>query len=167
MNRNDLPNFNEIDTDQILPKLNHLIDTARSSLRDTLKRKSFTYDSLVALREEIEDDINKFWSPISQLQAVCNEDALREVYAKGLLEITKLQTEMDQDSELLVAYEEIKNSSAFSELSIPKQKAITNAIKDFYLAGVNLPESEKEKLLELKGSLLLITLTYHKKRRSF
>ena len=137
MNRNDLPNFNEIDTDQILPKLNHLIDTARSSLRDTLKRKSFTYDSLVALREEIEDDINKFWSPISQLQAVCNEDALREVYAKGLLEITKLQTEMDQDSELLVAYEEIKNSSAFSELSIPKQKAITNAIKDFYLAGVN------------------------------
>ena len=160
MNRNDLPNFNEIDTDQILPKLNHLIDTARSSLRDTLKRKSFTYDSLVALREEIEDDINKFWSPISQLQAVCNEDALREVYAKGLLEITKLQTEMDQDSELLVAYEEIKNSSAFSELSIPKQKAITNAIKDFYLAGVNLPESEKEKLLELKGSLSTLSTQF-------
>ena len=67
---------------------------------------------------------------------------------------------MDQDSELLVAYEEIKNSSAFSELSIPKQKAITNAIKDFYLAGVNLPESEKEKLLELKGSLSTLSTQF-------
>ena len=60
------------------------------------------------------------------------------------MEITKLQTEMDQDSELLVAYEEVKNSSTFSDLSIAKQKAITNAIKDFHLAGVNLPESEKK-----------------------
>ena len=53
MNRNNLPNFNEIDTNQILPELNHLIDTARSSLRDTLKRKSFTYNSLIALRERL------------------------------------------------------------------------------------------------------------------
>ena len=155
VDKNNLPNFNEIDTDQILPKLNHLIDSARSSLRDTLKGKSFTYNSLVALREEIEDDINKFWSPISQLQAVCNNEALREVYAKGLLEITKLQTEIDQDTELLVAYEEIKNSSAFPELSIPKQKVITNAIEDFHLAGVNLPDSEKVKsvLLDINSKV--------------
>ena len=160
MNRNNLPNFNEFDTKQILPELNQLINTARSSLSDTLKRKSFTYNSLIALREEVEDNINKFWSPISQLQAVCNQEALREVYAKGLLEITKLQTEMDQDSELLVAYEEVKNSSTFSDLSIAKQKAITNAIEDFHLAGVNLPESEKKKLLDLKSSLSTLSTQF-------
>ena len=159
MKRNNLPDFNDIDTCQILPELNHLIETARSSLADALKGNLFTYDSLVALREEVEDNINNFWSPISQLQAVCNEEALREVYDKGLLEITRLQTEMDQDSDLLVAYEKIKKSSAFAELSIAKQKAVTNAIKDFHLAGVNLPESEKQKLLELKSSLSTLSAT--------
>ena len=160
MKRNNLPDFNDIDTCQILPELNHLIETARSSLADALKGNLFTYDSLVALREEVEDNINNFWSPISQLQAVCNEEALREVYDKGLLEITRLQTEMDQDSDLLVAYEEIKKSSAFAELSIAKQKAVTNAIKDFHLAGVNLPESEKDKLLELKSSLSTLSTRF-------
>ena len=37
MKRNNLPDFNDIDTCQILPELNHLIETARSSLADALK----------------------------------------------------------------------------------------------------------------------------------
>ena len=160
MKKNYLPNFRSIDTDQILPELRYLIETARSSLEEALKEKFFTYDSLIALREEVEDDINNFWSPISQLQAVCNEDALRKVYAEGILEITKLHTEMDQDINLLLAYEEIRDSKAFSGLSVPKKKAVTNAIKDFHLTGVNLNASDKEKLLDLKSSLSTLSTRF-------
>ena len=160
MEKNNLPNFRDIDTENILSELNHLIESARSSLEEAIKKKTFTYDSLVALREEVEDNIDNFWSPISHLQAVCNEEALREVYAEGLLEITKLHTEMDQDPDLFLAYEEIRDSKAFSDLSIPKQKAVTNAIKDFHLTGVNLSASEKAKLLDLKSSLSTLSTTF-------
>ena len=160
MEKNKLPNFRDIDTKNILPELNHLIELARSSLEEAIKKKTFTYDSLAALREELEDNIDNFWSPISHLQAVCNEESLRKVYAEGLLEITKLHTEMDQDPDLFLAYEEIRDSKAFSDLSIPKQKAVTNAIKDFHLTGVNLSASEKAKLLELKSSLSTLSTTF-------
>ena len=146
--KNNLPNFRDIDVKNILPELYHLIEFARSSLKEAIKKKTFTYDSLAALREEVEDNIDNFWSPISHLQAVCNEQALRKVYAEGLLEITKLHTEMDQDPDLFLAYEEIRDSKAFSDLSISKQKAVTNAIKDFHLTGVNLSAPEKAKLLD-------------------
>ena len=53
MKKNYLPNFRSIDTDQILPELRYLIETARSSLEEALKEKFFTYDSLIALREEV------------------------------------------------------------------------------------------------------------------
>tara|TARA_X000001036_G_scaffold147369_1_gene140180 strand:- start:66 stop:2096 length:2031 start_codon:yes stop_codon:yes gene_type:complete len=158
--KNNLPNFRDIDTKNILSELNHLIESARSLLQEAIKKKAFTYDSLAALREEVEDNIDNFWSPISHLQAVCNEEALRKVYAEGLLEITKFHTEMDQDPDLFLAYEEIRDSKAFSDLSIPKQKAVTNAIKDFHLTGVNLSASEKAKLLELKSSLSTLSTTF-------
>ncbi|MFL2505386.1 MAG: M3 family metallopeptidase [Candidatus Azotimanducaceae bacterium] len=160
MEKNNLPNFRDIDTKNILPELNHLIELARSSLEEAIKKKTFTYDSLAALREEVEDNIDNFWSPISHLQAVCNEEALRKVYAEGLLDITKLHTEMDQDLDLFRAYEEIRDSKAFSDLSIPKKKAVTNAIKDFHLTGVNLSTSEKAKLLDLKSSLSTLSTTF-------
>ena len=158
--KNNLPNFRDIDTKNILSELNHLIESARSLLQEAIKKKAFTFDSLAALREEVEDNIDNFWSPISHLQAVCNEEALRKVYAEGLLEITKFHTEMDQDPDLFLAYEEIRDSKAFSDLSIPKQKAVTNAIKDFHLTGVNLSASEKAKLLELKSSLSTLSTTF-------
>ena len=160
MEKNNLPNFRDIDTKNILSELNYLIELARSSLEEAIKKKTFTYDSLVVLREEVEDNIDNFWSPISHLQAVCNEEALRKVYAEGLLEITKLHTEMDQDSDLFLAYEEIRDSKEFSDLSIPKQKAVTNAIKDFHLTGVNLSASEKAKLLDLNSSLSTLSTKF-------
>mgnify|MGYP002008700574 FL=1 len=160
MEKNNLPNFRDIDTENILSELNHLIESARSAIEEAIKKKTFTYDSLVVLREEVEDNIDNFWSPISHLQAVCNEEALRKVYAEGLLEITKFHPEMDQDPDLFLAYEEIRDSKAFSDLSIPKQKAVTNAIKDFHLTGVNLSASEKAKLLELKSSLSTLSTTF-------
>ena len=160
MEKNNLPNFRDIDTKNILSELNYLIELARSSLEEAIKKKTFTYDSLVVLREEVEDNIDNFWSPISHLQAVCNEEALRKVYAEGLLEITKLHTEMDQDSDLFLAYKEIRDSKAFSDLSIPKQKAVTNAINDFHLTGVNLSASEKAKLLDLNSSLSTLSTKF-------
>ena len=160
MEKKNLPNFRDIDTKNILSELNYLIELARSSLEEAIKKKTFTYDSLVVLREEVEGNIDNFWSPISHLQAVCNEEALRKVYAEGLLEITKLHTEMDQDSDLFLAYEEIRDSKEFSDLSIPKQKAVTNAIKDFHLTGVNLSASEKAKLLDLNSSLSTLSTKF-------
>ena len=54
----------------------------------------------------------------------------------------------------------LENSKSFSDLSIPKQKAVTNAIKDFHLTGVNLSESEKAKLLDLKSSLSTLSTRF-------
>ena len=52
MEKNNLPNFRDIDTKNILSELNYLIELARSSLEEAIKKKTFTYDSLVVLREE-------------------------------------------------------------------------------------------------------------------
>ena len=52
--KNDLPNFRDIDTKNILPELNHLIELARSSLEEAIKKKIILWEiNLVNQRQHL------------------------------------------------------------------------------------------------------------------
>src|SRR5690606_22118666 len=71
-----LPPFSAIQPEHVEPAIRQLIDDSRAHMQqllDTLEHP--TWDSLVAPLEEQGDLLEQAWSPVSHLNAVCNNDA--------------------------------------------------------------------------------------------
>jgi len=150
------PDFQDIDPDNVLSSLRNIIKEIRAGIKERLEEDNLSFENLVKHREELEDELNKFWAPVSHLNAVSNNEAIRKAHSEGLVEITNLQTEIDQNSDLYAAYRQIENGDFFSHLKVPEQKVVLNAIRDFHLTGIDLPVDQKKKLSELKKEISIL-----------
>ena len=81
LNMNDLPAFSKIRPEHIEPAMDTLLAEARQLVGQLLDRNTvYTWENLVQPLEEMDDRIERAWSPVSHLNSVVNSDALREAY---------------------------------------------------------------------------------------
>ncbi len=111
------------------------------------------YKSQVVPLEEVSDLLNQSWSPVSHLNGVQNSDELRVVYTECIELLTDFGTAIDQHQPLFKAYESLRSSAAFAALTGPQKKVVTDALRDFRLAGVDLPTAQKQRDGELQTLL--------------
>lgn len=139
-----LPRFSHILPAHTEPAITHLLTAARERVA-TLSEftGAHTWDSLVEPMEELDDRINRAWSPVSHLHAVADNAELREAYNKCLSLLSEYATELGQNETLFRSYQSIANSAHFENLNQAQQKTINNALRDFTLAGVGLAAQEK------------------------
>ena len=79
LTQTDLPHFDQILPEHVQPAILELLVRAKKTVQDCLLATSnFTWENLVAPIEHAEDDLNKAWSPVSHLNAVMNNEQLRE-----------------------------------------------------------------------------------------
>ncbi len=151
-----LPPFSAITADQVEPAIESLIADCRSSLEQVLESSmasGVSWENLVAPLEEQDDRLGKAWSPVGHLNAVLNSEALRDAYTSSLSKLTAYSTEVGQNLSLCKAYQSLADSEQFSDLSQAQQTAVEHALRDFRLAGVDLPEEKKVRYSELKQRL--------------
>ncbi|MDZ4151542.1 MAG: oligopeptidase A, partial [Methylicorpusculum sp.] len=76
-----LPHFSEIKTDHIEPAIDALLAEARSVVSACLaSTQNYTWENLIEPIDNVEDKLNKAWSPVSHMNSVINSEALREAY---------------------------------------------------------------------------------------
>ncbi len=151
-----LPPFSAITADQVEPAIESLIADCRSNLEQVLESSmasGVSWENLVAPLEEQDDRLGKAWSPVGHLNAVLNSEALRDAYTSSLSKLTAYSTEVGQNLSLCKAYQSLADSEQFSDLSQAQQMAVEHALRDFRLAGVDLPEEKKVRYSELKQRL--------------
>ncbi|MAZ88835.1 MAG: oligopeptidase A [Cellvibrionaceae bacterium] len=151
-----LPPFSAITADQVEPAIEGLISDCRRNLEEVLQSSSATgvsWDNLVAPLEEQDDRLGKAWSPVGHLNAVLNSEALRDAYTNSLSKLTAYSTEVGQNQALCQAYQSLADSEQFAELNQAQKTAVEHALRDFRLAGVDLPEDKKNRYSELKQRL--------------
>lgn len=149
-----LPLFSAIAPEHVEPALSKLIADNKSNIDALLEQNTlYTWENLLAPIEEMEDTLAKAWSPVSHLNSVRNNEALREAYNACLPLLSEYGTWMGQHKKLYEAYQQIADSDAFSSLSEGQQKAVENALRDFKLAGVALPARQQEEYASLKQTL--------------
>jgi len=95
------------------------------------------------------DELNRAWSSISHLNSVADDKALREAYNAGLERLTDHENWRQQHQGIFQAYVDLKQSAEFASLSPVQQRIIELELRDFHLAGVDLPEKEQETYREL------------------
>lgn len=148
-----LPKFNEVTIADIEPIISQHLEANLEAIRNLSKIHNPSWDNLVEVLEELDDTLSKAWSPVSHLNSVMNSDELREAYNACLPKLSAYSTEIGQNKDLQQAYQAIKDSPEFSTLSTAQQKAITNALRDFHLAGVDLSDDKKKRYGEIKSRL--------------
>ena len=156
-----LPPFSSIKPEHIEPAIDSLLAENREKLQQLLDAGApFSWQSLVAPQEEMEDRLSRVWSPVSHLNSVMNSDELREAYNACLPKISEYGTEMGQNIELYRAYKSIADGDEYQKLDAAQQKVIDNVLRDFHLSGVDLSEKKKTRYKEIKQRLSQLTTKF-------
>ncbi len=117
-------------------------ETATSSRPCSARQGEADFASAILPLEEMQDRLHKAWSPVSHLQMVANSDELRESYNACLPKLSRYHTEMAQDERLYRLYKEVAEQARQPDESCAKQ-VLEHALRDFHLAGVDLPAEQK------------------------
>ncbi len=149
----DLPQFDHIRPEHAVPALEELIAAHRQKLAALLKDpKARDFESLVAPLEEMGHELGRIWSPVSHLQSVLDSPEWRDAYNASLPLMTEHGTELSQNKRLQEAYQQV--GDAMSDNAAPAmQMLIEQALRDFRLSGVALPDAEKARYKEIRQEI--------------
>jgi len=148
-----LPTFSAIKPDNIQASVEQAIQDCKHKIEELLEQANFSWDNLVAPLSEVDDALSRLWSPVSHMNSVVSNDALREAHDACLPLLSEYGTYVGQHKGLYEAYNQIQNSQEFQHLSEAQQKVITNAVRDFKLSGVALDDNNKQRYAQIKSRL--------------
>jgi oligopeptidase A len=147
-----LPAFDRIEASHALPALESVLAENRARIAELTAQPSPTFASLVVPMEELNYRLSRVWSPIGHLNGVANSPAMREAYNACVPLLTAYASELGQNAALQAAYLGIHERER--ALLDPSQiKLLENALRDFRLAGVNLPAAEQERFRDVMQRL--------------
>ncbi len=147
-----LPLFTMILPEHVKPAIDYCLENSRAAIKKSLSLKN-SWETTVLALEEVDDDLNKTFSPIRHLHSVCNTEEMREAFDQILPELTEYQTEVGQNIQLYQAYENLKNSAEFKNYSEIQKTVVNNALRDFKLSGVHLLDKDKQRFAEIAQRL--------------
>lgn len=150
----DLPPFSSIKPEHVEPAIDQLLADSRAQVASLLQRKDgFSWNNLVLPLDEMAARLGQAWSPVSHLNAVCNNAELREAYEACLPKLSEFWTEMGQNLELFAAYKALADSPEAQELNDAQRKVLANELRDFHLSGIDLPPEQQARYGEIQKEL--------------
>ncbi len=142
----DLPRFAHIQAEHVQTAIDQVLADNRAELKRLLDQPGPpSWASLIHPLDLLEERLSRVWSPVRHLNSVHNSPALREAYNACLAKLTDYSTELGQNRQLFEAYQALAEGAEFATLDATQQKIITDALRDFRLSGVDLPEAQKQR----------------------
>ncbi|MCW5589316.1 MAG: M3 family metallopeptidase [Legionellales bacterium] len=149
--RNDtLPAFKEIDPQHVEVALDTILENNRQAIQQLLNQSTFNWENTIHRLEMLDTRLNDMFSPVAHLNSVLNSEALNEVYSQCLPKISAYMTEVGQNEALFKA---IKNVNEDPNLNADQKKLLSDSIKNFHLAGVDLAPEAKQQFAEISQKL--------------
>jgi len=153
---NLLPAFSRIKPEHVEPAIDELLAQNRSRIAELVEQTSRpTWKNLVEPIEIMEDRLSRAWSPVQHMNSVVNSDELRAAYNACLPKLSDYGTEMGQNEKLYAAYKAVADNDP--SLDKVQRRVLDNALRDFHLAGVDLPPEKKQRYKEISQELSTLT----------
>jgi len=143
-----LPAFDRIGAADARPALESVLAENRARLAELTAQSSPTFASLVVPVEELSYRLSRVWSPIGHLNAVANSAEMRAAYNECVPLLTEYSSELGQNAALQAGYAHVSAHEG-DRLDPAQLKVLENALRDFRLAGVDLPAPRKARYREL------------------
>jgi oligopeptidase A len=153
-----LPPFGSIRSEHVEPAIDTLLQRCRTRI-DELSRQPVvpTWESFIEPLEATADALSRAWSPVSHLNAVMNSDALRAAYNACLPKLSEYYTEIGHNKALFEGYRAV---AAQEHLDPTQRKLLENELRDFHLAGVDLPAEKQARFKEISQELTRLGSKY-------
>jgi oligopeptidase A len=148
----ELPAFDKIEPSHARPALEAMLAENRARLVELTAQPEPTFASLVVPVEELSYRLSRVWSPIGHLNAVANSALMRAAYNECVPLLTEYSSELGQNEKLYAAYAHVLQHEG-DRLDPPQRKLVQNALRDFRLAGVDLPPERKARYREVMQQL--------------
>ena len=149
-----LPLFALITPTHIEPAIDHLLKENRTAIKALLQsNEPVSWENTLQPVEDLDDRLNRAWSPASHLHSVADNDELRQAYSACLSKLSDYATEMGQNKDLYMAYKAVSESNEFTSLDSAQRKIIENALLEFRLSGVELDEDKQQEYKSIKKEL--------------
>ena len=156
-----LPLFSQIKPEHVLPAIQEALKNCRHTIETVLTKNSqYTWNNLIQPIDEMDEKFSRAWSPVSHLNSVKNSPELREAYEACLPLLSEYSTWVGQYKPLYQAYKQIKESEEYTKLTKAQKKVIDNALRDFELSGIGLPEDEQKRYGEIVAKLSELSSKY-------
>jgi oligopeptidase A len=127
------PDFGAIDARHIRPAVAEVLAAERARLAQLAAVDTPTREWLGAT-ERLLERVHDVWNPISHLNSVASNPALREAYNECLAEVTAFFSDLGLNEALFSRFEALAGSID----SEPEAELIRQSLRDFRLAGVAL-----------------------------
>lgn len=147
------PNFSSIQIDSIESTLDGLLADCRNVVETVSSQRNPTWDTLMQPLGEVHNALSLFWSPVSHLNSVMNNDELREVYKQCIPKLSSYYTDLGQNSSLYNATLTLKSSDSYHGLLAEQQRQVEQDLRDFELGGVSLNDAAKARFGEISLEL--------------
>lgn len=153
-----LPRFDAIRPEQVEPALDTVLRENRARIADLFAdMRDPRWETVVQPLEEMGERLSRMWSPVSHLNAVMNNDALREAYNRCLPKLSDYSTEIAQDERIYRAYKAVAQGPQFATLNQAQRKLLENALRDFRLGGAELNADDQKKFKSIQQELSQLT----------
>ena len=94
------------------------------------------------------------------MHAVMNDEETRKHYTATLPLLTDYYNWLSHNQYLYNATKSMENEQIYKSLSKPQKKIISNHLRDFHLAGIDLSEDKQNHYSKLTKELLLLSNTF-------
>jgi oligopeptidase A len=154
-----LPPFSKITPEMIEPTVDALLAENREQIEKLLQDpQKHSWKGLIEPLEQLDDRLSRIWSPISHMNSVVNTEELRSAYNACLPKLSDYATEMGQNIDLCNAYKRVAEDR--TGLNTAQNKLLDNALLDFHLSGVDLPQEKKQRYKEISQALSKLTTKF-------
>jgi oligopeptidase A len=144
-----LPDFSTFQPGHVMPALEKLLQDYQAGVEAWMAAKDAPAWEQVEAELSWADHLARAWSPVSHLNSVADDDKLRKAYNEGLERLTEHESWRQQHAGIYHFYRQLRDSGAYNELSPVQQRIIELELRDFHLAGVDLPPDEQETYRDL------------------
>ena len=139
----ELPPFSKILPEHVVPAVTKALNDCRENVERVVAQGApYTWENLCQPLAEVDDVLGRIFSPVSHLNSVKNSPELREAYEQTLPLLSEYSTWVGQHEGLYKAYRDLRDGDHYATLNTAQKKAVDNALRDFELSGIGLPNRE-------------------------
>ena len=143
----DLPLFNRIQPEHVLPAIHQLMEQASVAL-ETVTAAEFParWESIASVLDVATEKFGSAWGAVSHLNSVADTPELRAAYNEALPKVTEFWTRLGADERLYAKYKAIDPST----LNTEQRRAWDNAVRNFVLSGAELQGEAKLRFAKIQ-----------------
>ena len=145
-----LPEFKHINMVDFTGRLATMLANNTQKMAAILKEnKAFTWANLMNPMDDMDDELEKWWSPLAHLHAVVNSPELRDCYEACLPLLSAYETARGHNQALYGAIKSLDKQ----KLDQTQCKIIDDTVRDFALSGVALSAEHKQRFEAISARL--------------